>query len=379
MIIEESMQSALNKRTRLGHIRRLSQPIDAIDFCSNDYLGFSRSSCMHEDFLREWDSMYAEYHRLGSTGSRLLCGNTSYAEDLEKTIAQFHQAESALIFNSGYDANSGLLQTILTAESRVIYDLHVHASMHEGIKKSRATPLPFHHQDLEHLEKRLQHASKPAFVCVEAIYSLDGKTAPLREICQLCEKYSARLIVDEAHSTGILGEHGEGLTCHLGLQDRVFARVHTFGKALGTQGAAVLGSSLLREYLINFCPTFIYTTSLPLFSLAAIRCAYRRLPIAKTERARLQELYHHFILKSNLSTPAHHFSPIIPISIKGGNFAAKAFSQKLRLMGFDLRPILSPTVRRGNECLRMCLHAYNNTQEVEALCAAINLLMEQDA
>lgn len=371
MLIEEYFQKELSKRTAAGNYRRLCYNENLIDFCSNDYLGFSRSRLLHDQLMHEWQCAYTAFKRLGSTGSRLLTGHIPYVEELETSIAKFHKAESALIFNSGYMANSGLLQTLLTRDSTVIYDLHVHASMQEGIRRSRAKPLPFYHQNLDHLERKLQKAKKPIFVCVESIYSLDGRTTSLSEMCELCEKYGANLIVDEAHSTGILGERGEGLVCHLELENRVFARIHTFGKALGVHGAAVVGSANLCQYLINFCPAFIYTTSLPLPAWAAIKCAYNLLPVAKQERIQLKILQDSLSAKLKSLNTASINSPIIPIRIKGGNAAAKAISEKLKLHGFDLRPILSPTVQRGRECLRLCLHAFNSIQELDALCGIL--------
>lgn len=207
-------------------------------------------------------------------GSRLLSGNTAFAEELEKYIAQYHHAEAALLFNSGYNANLGLFSALGRKGDTILYDELIHASVHDGMRLSKAECKPFAHNNTVQLKQLLKETTAPVFVAVKSVYSMDGDFAPLKEIGALCKKYNASLIVDEAHATGIFGEKGKGLVTELGLENEVFARLITYGKAMGCHGAAVVGSTLLKNYLTNFARSFIYTTAAPLTNLYAIKSAY---------------------------------------------------------------------------------------------------------
>ena len=192
-------------------------------------------------------------------------------------LADFHKAESGLIFNSGYDANLGLFSCIAKKEDTLICDELIHASIIDGCRLSYANRFRFAHNDVEDLEDKLRRSKGNIFVAVESVYSMDGDMAPLKEIAAVCKKYNASLIVDEAHATGLFGDQGRGLVSQHGLEQEVFARVHTFGKALGCHGAVILGSETLRNYLVNFARSFIFTTALPVHSLIAVKCAYEML------------------------------------------------------------------------------------------------------
>ena len=190
--------------------------------------------------------------RLGSGGSRLLDGNSTYAEDLEKEIAEFHGAEAALLFNSGFDANSGFFASVPQRGDVVVFDEHVHASVREGMKLSRAGKcVAFKHNDVQGLERVLREVGKDVnvFVAVESLYSMDGDLAPLREIVGVVERMVGErgyVVVDEAHSNGVYGERGRGTVCSLGLEGKVFARLHTFGKGLACNGGKLCSFSFLR-------------------------------------------------------------------------------------------------------------------------------------
>lgn len=350
-----SLEHRLSERRHGGNLRQLKKPNKLIDFASNNYLGLAQS--------QELAALISqESFGFGSTGSRLLTGNTTFAEQLEREIAHFHGYEAGLLFNCGYMANLGVLSAVATAEDSIFYDIQVHASIHDGIRLSSARAYPFRHNDMVHLEKRLNQCScrGKRYICVEAVYSTDGSRAPLTEISGLASKYEARLIVDEAHAVGVLGPHGRGLTAEYGLTNQVFAQVVTFGKALGVHGAIVLGSSLLREYLINFARSFIYTTALPLGSLIAIKSSYALFPKLDAERRKLGN----FI--SKIASVSGSQTPIQPIQIKG-NRAAKVVAEKMVCEGYDVRALLSPTVKRGREMLRICLHAFNSDAELTDL------------
>lgn len=365
-----ALQQRLDKRKNNGNYRRLiSSSVGSIDFASNDYLGFLHDGIL--DGLMKEEPQRA--NGWGAGGSRLLTGHSLDFDRLEQEIVLFHRAEAGLIFNSGYNANLGLLSSITSSEDTIIYDQEVHASLHDAVRISRAQAYPFRHNDPVHLSRRLQQAGGRIFVCVDSVYSCNGLQSPLAEIAQICREAGAHLIVDEAHATGWLGEKGEGAVQLHGLQKEIFARVHTFSKALGGQGAIVLGSSVLREYLINFARPFIYTTALPSYSLAMIRCAYRALELFQDRQLKLHGLIDHFRKKCQdhgfSHEPSHSPIQCFPIP---GNEAVKNAARGLQSEGFNVLPLLSPTVRRGKECLRICLHAFNTKSEIDELFERLN-------
>lgn len=368
---DSNLQQALQKRTELNALRSLRINDLPIDFCSNDYLGYSRSPGLQKAIEEEWNA--SPLHNSGAAGSRLLAGNTAYAEQLEHYLAAFHQAEAGLIYNSGYDANLGLFSSLGQGEVVFLYDELIHASVHDGIKLSKATAYLFKHNDLQHLEERLKLVKGTVYVAVESIYSMDGDRAPLVEMVRLCGQYNAQLIVDEAHATGITPNGGKGVVQQLELQENIFARVHTFGKALGCHGAVVLGSELLRNYLINFSRSFIYTTALPLHSLVAIHQSYQWMQKDKESVVQLNKNIQ--LVKKELSGNQaiqliNSESPIQSI-IVSGNESVKSCTAKLMEKGLDVRPILSPTVPKGKERMRICIHSFNTEQEMELLLTGI--------
>ncbi len=345
------LETRLQKRKDQGLLRALQQPCGLIDLTSNDYFGFAKES--------ETGSQTG-----GATGSRLLTGNHPFYEKLEERIRKFHRAESCLIYNSGYSANLGLISALGTEEVTFFYDIEIHASLVDGMRLSKAKSLPFRHNDLDSLEKRLKRGSPPFFVLIESIYSLSGGSAPLQEIVSLCSRYGAGLIVDEAHATGIRGPKGEGLVFELGLEADVFARVHTFSKALGAHGACVLGNALLKEYLLNFSRPLIYTTTLPMAALARIESSYAKLPKeAKTHQEKLHRLTAYFRERTGAQNGQ---SPIQPLYIAGIE-KVRSLSKRLKEKGLDVRAILPPTASRGKESLRVVLHSFNREAEIDLL------------
>ncbi len=343
------LEAKLQQRRSAGTFRSLQAQQGLIDLTSNDYFGLAR------------DTESSPSSSTGSTGSRLLTGNHPFYERLEERLAKFHRAESCLIFNSGYDANLGLISALGTEEVTFLYDLEIHASMIDGLRLSRAKKMPFRHNDLESLERRLKSVSLPAFVLVESIYSISGTFAPLLEIASVCASYGAELIVDEAHATGVRGDKGEGRVCELNLSTQTFARVHTFSKALGAHGACVVGSQALKNYLLNFSRPLIYSTAMPLPSFYLIAARYEKMEKeAKMHQGRLRQLAEHLTqcLGQNRGE-----GPIFPFIFPGAaNVRAK--SQHLREAGFDVRAIVAPTAPRGKEALRLVLHSFNREEEI---------------
>lgn len=366
------LSRSLDKRREQNAFRKLITNNDLVDFCSNDYLGFARSQELANAIKKE--SAQSEIISNGSGGSRLLAGNTTYVEDLEEKIASFHNATSGLIYNSGYDANVGLFSSLGQKDASFIYDELIHASVHDGIKMSSAASFMFRHNDLFHLEERLKIAEGSVFVAVESIYSMDGDEALLKEISDICKKYNANLIVDEAHATGVTDNEGKGLVQKYGIENEVFARVHTFGKGLGCHGAIILGDKLLRDYLINFSRSFIYTTALPLHSLISINQSYDLLQGSHEKIRQLHQLIKLFSSKAKengLSQLIESFGPIQCIVING-NERVKEIALELQKNGYDIRPILSPTVQKGKERLRICIHLFNTNEQINDLIALIS-------
>jgi len=358
---DDFLLKKLNERKQQNAFRQLRLPDGKTDFCSNDYLGI-----VHDQLIEKKLAESHATYKHGSTGSRLLAGNYPLAEQAEKMIAAFHQAPAALIYNSGYDANLGLLSCVPQRGDTIIYDYLSHASLRDGIRLSFAQSFSFKHNDVTDLEKKLQAATGTIFVVTESVFSMDGDMAPLQEISVLCDRYQAHLIVDEAHATGVVGSKGEGLVQQLNLQQKCFARIHTFGKAVGCHGAIILGSELLRDYLINFSRSFIYSTALPEESIAAICSAYEIFQGMYSEREHLRQLITCFQQTTGKYEKLVSFTPI-QIVIVPGNDQVKAVAGALQAGGLDVRPILYPTVPAGSERLRIVLHAFNSMNELQQL------------
>ena len=351
------LDKKLEDRIHANALRKLVIKENKIDFCSNDYLGIVKNKLIERIITTELSH--------GSTGSRLLSGNYKLVEETERQIADFHNAEAGLIFNSGYDANTGLLSSVPQKKDVIIYDQLSHASLRDGIRLSFATSFSFLHNDLNDLEKKLSSAGTKGqvYVVTESVFSMDGDYAPLHEIADLCEKYQAAFIVDEAHATGVVGRRGEGLLQKIELEKRCFARIHTFGKACGTHGAVVLGSEKLKQYLINFSRQFIYSTSLPPVAVGAIAASYQLFPEMEKERNHLQKLIGVF-KNAHLKYKVLSGDTPIQIVIIPGNDEVKKMAEILQQNNFDIRAILYPTVPKGQERLRLVLHAFNSVEEV---------------
>lgn len=363
---EDFLVKKLTERKLAHNLRSLpTVNPNLIDFCSNDYLGFAKSSLLKhkiEAFQQQIGTI-----ENGSGGSRLLSGNRAFTEETESFIAHFHETESALIFNSGYNANLGLLSSLGQRGDTIIYDELIHASLIDGARLSFADRLKFKHNDISDLELKLQKAKGTIYVAIESVYSMDGDIAPLKEIHRICEKYGANLIVDEAHAVGVFGDHGKGLVYQNGLNGKIFACIVTFGKALGCHGAAVLGSHNLRNYLINFARSFIYTTAMPLHGIISIRAAYTLLAEQDQQQALHQRIALYRKLISTLKWPRTDSLSAIQTLILGNAEKAKNTAVNLQQLGYDVRAILSPTVAIGTERLRICLHSFNTPEEIEGL------------
>jgi 8-amino-7-oxononanoate synthase len=365
MNFPEKLQNKLDKRVSENSLRVLTNKSTLVDFSSNDYLGFAQSMDIYEQAHATIISHKSGFN--GSTGSRLISGNHEVYGLLENYLKKSHQSDAALIFNSGYDANLGLFSSLLQRNDTVLFDQFSHASIRDGIQLSYAKSVAFKHNNLSHLEQKLikqfnANNQHEIYVVTESVFSMDGDSPDLIKLCQICEKYNAKLIIDEAHALGV---HGYGLVQKLNLTDAVFARVITFGKALGCHGAVVLGSNFLISYLVNFARSFIYTTALSPHSIALILHAYKKLETFST--VTLEENIAYFIKQYSELGLGDYFiksHSAIQSCIISENSQVKSIADNLQEK-FNVKAILAPTVPAGQERLRFCLHSYNTTIQIK--------------
>lgn len=404
MKLPHKLHKKITAREANDTLRSLTAPANLIDFSSNDYLGLSKN----EHLLEEASQLLQEHqiHNQGATGSRLLSGNHALYPIVEDAITRFHESETALIFNSGYDTNIGFFQSVPQRGDVILYDEYIHASIRDGLTMSHAKAYKFSHNNLDSLKRLLEKQKlasplvggdtrrgegvkqeegileREIYVVTESVFSMDGDSPDLMMMQTLCEKYHAHFIVDEAHATGVMGDRGQGLVQDLGLQNRVFARIVTFGKAMGTHGAAILGGKDLREYLINFARSLIYTTALPPHTLATIFVAYQHLynhqiphPAVGALQKNIQ-IFREAIISLEIQSSFIESTSAIQCSIIPGVERVKTLSRKLTQQGYNVQPILSPTVPEGQERLRFCLHSFNTENEITELLRTLAIFID---
>lgn len=379
MKLPKSLTQKLQQREDKNALRKLSVSYDLIDFASNDYLGFAKSEIIFDKTHHYLIDNNIKIN--GATGSRLLSGNHNLYQITEDFICNFHKSESALIFNSGYDANVGFFSSVPQRNDVILYDELCHASIRDGILMSNAKSYKFKHNDFKDLENliiRCQTELVEVYIVTESVFSMDGDTPNLEELTTLSEKHNSHLVLDEAHAIGVFGENGEGLVQTQNLQNKAFARIVTFGKALGCHGAAILGSNDLKNYLVNFARSFIYTTALSPHSVATILIAYRHLQNANTAIQKLKsniQFFNQQKLLLGLKPMFVYSKSAIQCAIIPGNEKVKSIANQLQENGFDVKPILSPTVPEGQERLRFCLHSYNSEKEISDVLQHLNSLV----
>lgn len=363
-------RESLEKRRASGLLRSWGIIPDTtkVDFFSNDYLGLAR----REETRKELSEILLNNPQLlnGSTGSRLVSGQSEELENLEALCLHFFKGESAIFLPSGYTANLALLSSVPTRHDTIIYDEQVHVSLKDGIRLSLAQKLSFKHNDLEDLKLKKRKAKGRVFVVVESIYSMDGDTCPIQEIAALAENWEAHLIVDEAHSTGTYGLLGQGLCLAKEVENKVWARVYTFGKALGAAGAVLILTNDTKQYLMNTAHPIIYSTApLPL-QVCEATLQLKALISNPTPVSHLKiiidswcQLTPHF---SGLSVSANPDSPVQHV-VCPGNHNARNLADQLKASGFQVKAMLSPTIRQGSERLRISLHSFNTPSEISRL------------
>lgn len=351
------LQEVLSKRKEEGILRTLKPKAEGIDFYSNDYLGLAKSKGLQKIILEKINGNPQLLS--GSTGSRLISGNSNVAESTESFIAEKHKFQASLLFPSGYNANLALFSTLPTRHDMIIVDEQIHRSVHDACKMSTARKLKFRHNESEHLESILRKQEGHCYIAIESLYSMEGDFAPIREIAELAKKYGADLMVDEAHAFGVFGN---GLVNKYGLEDQVIANVITYGKALGAHGAAILCNDMIKSYLVNFASPFIYTTSAQDFQWMRIKEGYDFLKNHKELPIQLQENIRIF-RSLELQSPSSKTSPVQAIIIPD-NQKLKSLQKLLSDEGFLTYAIYSPTVKEGTERLRICLHSFNTETEI---------------
>ena len=449
--MEGRLQEQLDRRQREGTLRSLiplpkqsdvdkieqnipTQPI--IDFASNDYLGLARCKNQHALVQSAYDdtcsntNVQQQQPTLGSAGSRLLSGDSNLARSIEAKLANIHNRQAALLFNSGYDANLSILSSLpYNEDDCIVMDELVHNSLVMGIRMSRLNKkrvVMFKHNDVVDLKKVLEKeiSSRPVsstLVVVESVYSMDGDVAPLKDILELAKEYNARVMVDEAHGLGVYGKTnlhdlksnsinveyndgttniekttrgGTGVLAALNLEHHsaLFCSIHTFGKAAGCHGAVVAGSNTLISYLVNYARPFVYSTALPTHSLVTIQQSYESMMgnVGEDRRKKVFQLVRLFrkkmldgidILKQEYPNSDFELlpspSPIQAIVVPG-NEQCISVCQYLRNVGnLDVYPIRSPTVTKGKERIRIILHSHNTENEVNELTTMIILSLRK--
>ncbi|EAU85117.2 8-amino-7-oxononanoate synthase [Coprinopsis cinerea okayama7 len=404
-----------------------AKPQSIIDFTSNDYLSLSLSPLLRAHFLHK---LTTAPDILGSGGSRLLV-NTPTHQSLENRLREFFHSPAALLFNSGFDANVGFFACVPQEGDAIVYDEYIHASVHDGMRSSRVDPklrLSFAHNNLRDLRRvlesllqaqtpdsdygrRFREGRSTVFLSVESLYSMDGTFAPLREMVGLLEEVfprgNAYLVVDEAHATGVYGPAGRGRVAMAGLEghERVLALLVTFGKALAATGAVILTTPLIKDYLLNYARSLIYTTSLSSAAIIAADASFDMLQngvadqlakklfslstyLVETLQRKLEE---RGVPRSVVGLPGHLVdwestvisspsplesasrpelpntkdpTPIIPLLTPHPRPLSAYLLTHLRI---NARPITWPTVPKGKDRVRICLHAGNTKEEVDRL------------
>jgi 8-amino-7-oxononanoate synthase len=336
---------------------------EVLNFSSNNYLGLANHAA-----LRKAATAAIERYGCGSGASRLISGNMTLHEELEIKLAQLKGTEAALVFNSGFQANTGIIPTLVGDGDVIFSDALNHASIIDGCRLSRAKIVVYRHCDLDQLEHGLKQAPRSSrkLIVTESLFSMDGDEAPLKEIVELSERYDAMTMVDEAHATGVYEPDGAGLVAQSGLGERVLVQMGTLGKALGGFGAYVAGSAALRELLINRCRSFIFTTSLPPVVMAMAIAAVDLIRREPQRRRALRENCAR--VRDGLTRLGYSLgdsrSQILPLMI-GDATECMRLSERLLDRGVFAQGIRPPTVAPGTSRLRITLMATHTSDQID--------------
>jgi glycine C-acetyltransferase/8-amino-7-oxononanoate synthase len=370
--LEELRSSGLYRRLRV--VESPQGPSVVLDgqtvvmLCSNNYLGLAdhaRVRCAASDAAMKWSA--------GTGASRLISGNMLPHGELEQRLAEFKGKPSALLFGSGYLANTGVIPALAGRDDVVLSDELNHASIIDGCRLARAETFVYRHADVEHLEWGLRSArGRSALIVTDGVFSMDGDLAPLEAIAALAERHRARLMVDEAHATGCVGPGGRGSVAAAGLTDQVDLVLGTLGKSLGSYGAYVCGSENLIEYLINVCRPFIFSTALPASVLAAAGAALELLVERpkRVERLAANATALRDGLRAEGLSVEGSGTQIVPLLV-GEAEDAMALCERALERGVFAQAIRPPTVPDGTSRLRMTAMATHRVKDLRGAAAVI--------
>ena len=375
---KERYSSKLNKIKEAGNYRWLrdiqhngflihDEGREMLNLSSNDYLGLSSNPRLIQEFRAETDVMALPY---SAVSSRLLSGNHEYYKMLENDLADLYDKEAALVFNSGYHANIGILPALTGKKDLIVADKLVHASIIDGLMLSEAEMARYRHSDYEHLRNLLvQHREKyeNVFIVTESVFSMDGDIADLQQLCEIKKEFDAFLYVDEAHAVGVRGTNGLGCCEEQACTEDIDFIVGTFGKAFASMGAFVVCEGLFREFLINTQRSLIFTTALPPVNVAWTRFVLNRMPDFYDLRIKLAEISAKLrcvLQKRGFETKGE--SHIVPM-ICGSNENSVEMSELLRDNGFFVLPVRYPTVPKNEARIRFSLNASIPTEDYECL------------
>ena len=361
---KEDLLRSLTRATKLPRIKVLIDGKEYVNFSSNDYLGFSTHPAIASAVKG------AVSFGTGSSASRLMTGSLDLHHALEEKVAHFKGKEDGAVFNSGYQANVGIISALCGKDDCVFSDRLNHASIVDGIKLSGASHIRFRHNDAGHLEELLEEKRKDfrnSLIVTETVFSMDGDIAPLEDVVRLKKKYDSLLMVDEAHATGLFGPSGSGITEEKALSGEIDIIMGTFSKALGVFGAYAATSKVIKDFLVNSCRSFIYSTSLPEAIMAANLVAIEIVGKEPNRRKLLLENAEYFRSKvKSLGFDTRGESQIVPI-VLGDNEKVLKFSSSLRKKGWWVTPVRPPTVPKGEARLRMSLTFDHSKSDLDRL------------
>jgi 8-amino-7-oxononanoate synthase len=356
----------------------LEDGAEFLSFCGNDYLGLHDHPSVKAaavEAVERWGT--------GATASRLITGSLQVHRELEEALVRFTGAGAATVFPSGFQANLGLVGALAGPADVVFSDARNHASLIEACRASRATVRVFRHADADHLEQLLRGAPQGGrrLVLTDAVFSMTGGVAPIPELLAACERHGAWLCVDEAHSTGVLGETGRGVVEHFALEPgSIPARVVTFGKALGGQGAAVVGGAALADAVRNRARAYVYTTALAPASAAAAHAALEQIAVGpeRVRALRSRSVAARTALSEAGAAVGEAPTPIIPVVV-GSPERAMALAAALQAHGVLVVGIRPPTVPDGEAGLRLTVSTTHTQQDLEQLGTAIRAALAATA
>ena len=370
----KSLQHKLQQREQNNALRKLPHENDLIDFASNDYLGFANSEEIFNQthqYLEDFFETRNNLKRNGATGSRLISGNHNLYHITEEFIANFHQSETALIFNSGYDANVGFFSSVPQRNDIVLYDELCHASIRDGIQMSNAKSYKFQHNDITDLEKTILKLSTnkqqlTIYIVTESVFSMDGDIAPLPELVEVAEAYGAMIMVDDAHGEGVLGRGGRGIVDHFGLHGRVDVEVGTLSKAFGVVGGFISGTAELIDYLRQKARPNLFSSALTVPDVAANLASVE---ILEESDDLVRKLWSNGkLFKERMKGYGFNIgqsqTPITPV-ILGEAAVARTFSARLFEEGIFAQAIAFPTVPKGTARIRVMVSAAHEPEDLE--------------